>query len=298
MEVKQFHNYNNETLYGYHFGCDSPVARIFILEGMEEHGKRYEHFANALNEYHFDVYVIDTYGQGENVNQGAPRGVWPVNGFNKYVQFVAEVIEDFNKDGVETYIFAHSMGSFMAQRFLEYAPKLVHKVVLCGSGCQNPGLGVGHFLAKRLVNNDNRNTPAGFLGRLMFGNFNKKIKQPRTKFDWLSYNSENVDTYIADPLCGFGSNKGFCLDFLNGMVDTYKADNLARLDIYTKIFIICGKDDPVSNYGRSVDDLRKMFNYRGVYNISSKIYGNHRHEILHEDDKELIYKDIIQFFLS
>lgn len=41
------------------------------------------------------------------------------------------------------------------------------------------------------------------LDQLVQGSFNKQIPNPRTPLDWLSKNPDNVDAYIADPLCGF-----------------------------------------------------------------------------------------------
>ena len=112
------------------------------------------------------------------------------------------------------------MGAFMGQDYIERFPGNVEKIILCGSGSKNNALGVGLALAKLVVNNKTSDKKAKLLNKLMFGNFNNKIKQPRTDFDWLSYNEENVNKYIDDPKCGFGPKNKFCYEFF--IVTYYK----------------------------------------------------------------------------
>ena len=45
---------------------------------------------------------------------------------------------------------------------------------------------------------------------------------PRTGFDWLSVNKENVDKYIADPYLGHMPTGGFWREFLKGMSKIWK----------------------------------------------------------------------------
>ena len=184
----------------------------------------------------------------------------------------------------------------MCQDYIQRYTEHVSKVVLCGSGSKNPAVPVGYRLAKIITTKRNRNKKAGLLNKLMFGNFNKKIKKPRTPFDWLSVNKENVDKYIADPLCGFGPTNGFCLEFVKGMSRLYKKKFLQKIRKDLDIFIISGSGDPVTNYGKSVKVLSKMYKDLGIKNVQSKIYAHARHEILNEDIKEDVYKDIVAFF--
>ena len=137
-----------------------------------------------------------------------------------------------------------------------------------------------------------------FLNKLMFGGFNKKIKNPKTPYDWLSYNEENVSKYIADPLCGFGPTNGFCYEFLKGMARLYKKKFLLKIRKDLDIFIISGEEDPVTNYGKSVGKLQQMYNKLGVKNVETKIYKGMRHEILNENNKQEVYEDIANFFLK
>ena len=293
----ELENKNGDKLYGLAWHVENSVGNVIIMEGMEEHSGRYDGFAQYLNKEGFNVYCVDVYGQGENVNPDfSNRGVWPVSGFRKQVQAVDALVEKLRISCKPTHIFSHSMGSFMCQDYIQRYTEHVSKVVLCGSGAKNPAVPVGFLLAKMIVHKKNRNKKAGLLNKLMFGNFNRKIKNPRTPFDWLSVNEANVDKYIADPLCGYGPNNGFCYEFLKGMNRLHKKKFLMKIRKDLGIFVISGSDDPVTNYSKDTYKLTEMYKKLGVKNVQMKVYQGLRHEILNEDSKEEVYKDIVNFF--
>ena len=62
------------------------------------------------------------------------------------------------------------------------------------------------------------------------------------------------------------------------------------------IFVISGSDDPVTNYSKDTYKLFDMYKKLGVKNVQMKVYDGLRHEILNEDRKEEVYKDIVKFF--
>ena len=287
-----------DLLKGFSWESDiKAVGNVVVFEGMEEHVSRYDAFAKFLNKNGYHVYALDTYGQGENVAEDLNNAsFWPVDGFAKMVCAHNEMIEEAKKNGLPTYIFSHSMGSYMGQDYIQRFSGNVDKVVLCGAGAKNGAVGAGLVLAKMIVKKKNRNKKAKMLSKLMFGNFNKKIKNPRTYFDWLSYNQKNVDAYIADPLCGFGPTNGFCLEFLKGMAPLFKKKNLRRVSKDQKLLIITGEEDPVSNYSKYTLALEKMYKGLGLTDVSIKIYSHMRHEILNEDNPEVVYNDILEFF--
>lgn len=290
-------NKNKDILFGLSWTIDNPIANVIIMEGMEEYAGRYDDFAKYLNKEGFNVYAVDVYGQGLNVLPDlSNRGIWPTSGFRKQIQAVDALVEKLRVSCHPTFIFSHSMGSFMCQDYIQRYTEHVSKVVLCGTGYKNPATGVGYKLAQLITRKGNRNKKAGLLNKLMFGNFNKKIKNPRTPFDWLSHNEANVDKYIADPLCGYGPTNGFCLEFVKGLNRLYKKKFLRKIRKDLDIFLISGAEDPVSNYGKSLPKLEKMYTKLGVKNVSHKIYPGLRHEILNEDSHEEVYKDIVAFF--
>ena len=287
-----------DILKGFSWKSDKEAkGNIVIFEGMEEHVSRYDDFAKFLNKNGYNVFALDTYGQGENVAPDMSNAsFWPVDGFAKQVCAHNEMIDEAKKNGLPTYIFSHSMGSYMGQDYIQRFPGHVEKVVLCGAGSKNPAVGPGLLVAKIVNNKKNRNQKAKFLAGLMFGSFNKKIKEPKTDFDWLSYNEDNVKRYIEDPLCGFGPTNGFCLEFVKGMAPLFKKKNFARVSKDQKLFIITGEEDPVSNYSKYTLDLEKRYKAIGLKDVAIKIYPHMRHEILNELDHEIVYNDILEFF--
>lgn len=284
---------------GLKWEIENPQGKIVIMEGMEEHTRRYDRFAKFLNDNHFSVYALDAYGQGENVRNDMEKvGQWPKNGFAHQVDAVHQLIGEIKKDGKPVYIFSHSMGSFMGQEYIQKYSGDVKKIVLCGSGSKNAALGMGYILAKMCNTRKKKNKKAKLLAKLMFGGFNKKIANPRTDFDWLSYNEENVDNYIKDPLCGFGPTNKFCLEFIKGMRELHHKKRLRGIDKNQEIFLISGAEDPVTLYGKSVAINEKMYRRFGLEKVYTKVYEHMRHEILNEDDYMLVQQDILEFFLK
>ncbi len=55
------------------FSCEKPKAAMFVVHGMQEHRRRYEGFAKAMNARGIAVITYDLPGHGET-DQGADRG--------------------------------------------------------------------------------------------------------------------------------------------------------------------------------------------------------------------------------
>ena len=59
------------------------------------------------------------------------------------------------------------------------------------------------------------------------------------------------------------------------------------------IYMVAGSEDPVGNYGKGVEKIFEQYKKSGIKDIEIKLYKDDRHEILNEDDKEVVYKDIL-----
>ena len=290
---------NEDKLIGHAWEVKDPIANVVIFQGMEEYGLRYDHFAKFLNQNCINAYALDCYGQGSNVKSDfSNESFWPEDGFFKMVDAHYCMVEEAKKNGAKTYVFAHSMGSFMGQMFIQKHPGAVDKIVLCGTGSKKPGMGLAVMLAKRVGTGKKRFQKAKFLNKMMFGSFNKKIKNPKTDYDWLSYNAENVEKYVNDPLCGFGPTNGFCYQFLKGLKAMYTLDGLNKIDKNQSVFLISGDADPVTNYGKSTQKMFDLYKNLGLKKVEKKIYSQARHELIFEACRDEVYKDILDYLLG
>ncbi|MCF0117862.1 MAG: alpha/beta fold hydrolase [Bacilli bacterium] len=289
---------SGQLLKGCKWEISSPKAQLVIVTGMAESSYRYDEFASFLNKNGFSVFCIDHYGQGLNCIRPNQLGIWPQDGFSKAVEFVYEevqLVRSYNKD-IPLYIFGHSMGSFVTQEFIQLHGNSVNKAVICGSNGPNPAVGFGKFLAELRAkgkNHDNRRDAT--LDKLMFGSYLKKIKNPKTSFDWLSTNDESNKKYIDDFRCGYICTSGFYAEFMKGLDRIHKINNMQRVPASLPILLIAGKDDPVGNYGKGVAKLADIYKKIGIKKVDLRLYEGMRHEILNEVDRKTVYNDILKF---
>ncbi len=287
---------NGRTLYGAAYKIPDPRMHLVVHTGMQEKATRYEEFANFLNQNGIDVYVLDAHGQGFNAVDEDHLQIWPKGGFFDSVNALHQKIEELKKDGLPTCLMGHSMGSFIVQHYLEVYPNTADKVIIMGSnGPAKLLMGMGYFLASLTVNKRNWNEPSKFITNLSLGAYTKSVKDRKTDVDWLSYNEENVEAYLADPYLGHTNTKGFWKEFLKGMTLIHKKKYLKNISKDEHVLIVAGDADPVGNMGKGPRELGELYKSLGMKDCTVKIYDHMRHEILNEDKKTDVMNDILEF---
>ena len=288
---------NGDILFGFAWESEKPEGVVVIATGMEEASYRYDDFAKFLNKNGFNVYCIDHYGQGESVVNESQLGIVPRSFFSKCVRVLDDVAKKYTIKDKPLIIFGHSMGSFMVQDFIQRYNKRPTKAVIMGTNGPNAKVlfSMGYPLARLVAKLRGENKKAKFLAGMAVGAYSKSVKDRKTPLDWLSYNEENVQKYIADPKCGYGSSNGFYRELLKGNHRLYKKKFLEKINKELPILVIAGKDDPVGAYGKGPTSLVNLYHKLGVKNAELKLYDHMRHEILNEDDKLKVYNDILEF---
>ena len=288
---------NGDILFGFAWETTKPEGVVVIATGMEEASYRYDDFAKFLNKNGFNVYCVDHYGQGESVVDESQLGIVPRSFFSKCVRVLDDVAKKYAIKDKPLIIFGHSMGSFMVQDFIQRYNKRPTKAVIMGTNGPNAKVlfSMGYPLARLVAKLRGENRKAKFLAGMAVGAYSKSVKDRKTPLDWLSYNEENVQKYIADPKCGYGSSNGFYRELLKGNHRLYKKKFLEKINKELPILVIAGKDDPVGAYGKGPTALINLYHKLGVKNVELKLYDHMRHEILNEDDKLKVYNDILEF---
>ena len=273
-----------------------PIGVYQIAHGVAEYALRYEPFAEYLNSKGFVVVANDHIGHGLSVAEGAaPLYFGEKDGWTHVVDDMFELRKQTGKKypGIPYILMGHSMGSFLARTYLIRYPGSLTAAIIMGTG-QQPGYMVagGRLAAKVIGKKSGYDKFNETVDGLAFGAYNKPFEPKRTNYDWLSANEENVDKYIADPLCGGGATTGLFLEMLGGIGFIGKPSNLAKMDKNTPILFISGEMDPVGDLGKGVKKTYESFQKAGVKDVTLKLYPGLRHEILNEKEKDQVYADI------
>lgn len=278
------------------YPAGEPIGILQIAHGVAEYALRYEPFARFLNAHGFLVAANDHLGHGASVAEGAPRLFFAQErGWECVVDdmYTLRCLTGEKHPGLPYFLMGHSMGSFLTRTYLIRYPGTVKGAVLMGTG-QNPDALIigGKVLAGVLAKKVGRENPSDVVEKLAFGTYNKAFAPNRTDYDWLSVSEENVDRYIADPLCGGMASTGLFLELLGGMAFIKKPSNLRRMNMATPVLFISGERDPVGNMGKGVRAAYESFRRAGVRDAELKLYPGLRHEILNEDCREQVCADL------
>lgn len=274
-------------------------AVIQIAHGMAEHAERYANTAQVLTSHGYAVYANDHRGHGYTANKPEDIGYFaPNHGWlevTKDMHTLTDIIKEAHP-GIPVYILGHSMGSLLTRTYICLYPNAVNGVILSGTA-GNPGLvrpvaQLIVFLSKIFRGSRAR---VKLLDNMSFGSFNNRIKKPKTRFDWLSVNTSNVENYISDPLCGQLFTVSFFGDLLYGLGFIFNRNNIRRIPINLPMLFISGNEDPVGDFGKGVQQSFALYRKCGLLNTEIKLYKGLRHEILNETNNDIVILDILSW---
>jgi alpha-beta hydrolase superfamily lysophospholipase len=257
----------------YEWDVADPRGVVQVAHGLAEHSARYDRFARALNEAGYTVRATDHRGHGASI-AGTP-GDFGTAGFEALIADVAAYGASLGGD-LPLFLFAHSMGSFAAQSVILTHSEQYAGVVLSGSTALD-------LLAAGMAQAEG---PVGLEA------FNAGFEQ-RTGYEWLSRDEDEVDRYVADPLCGFDLPDQ-TVPALFGAADTL-ADPAALSGIRSDLplLVASGSDDPVGGGGQLVEVLAQRYRDAGLVDVTVRLYDGARHEILNELNRDEVTADVV-----
>ena len=278
---------------------ESPKAILQITHGVTEYILRYEEFAEYLTNKGILVVGNDHIGHGSSIAENAKPMYFGPEGSFKYAVDDVNTLYKTTKEKYENIpyiILGFSLGSFIVRRFLIDYPDTVDGAILVGTGQIAPiKIKIAKFIAKSEAKKHGDDNPTPMIKSLSFDNYNKLFKPNRTDYDWLCLSKTSLDKYIKDEKRGKELSAGLFREMLSGMEYTGNLENIKKMNKDIPIIFLSGEMDPVGEKGKSVKKAYSDFKKVGIEDVSTKLYKDLRHDILHEDNAEQIYQDILEF---
>lgn len=268
-----------------------PRSVLLVLHGMSEHSGRYARFAEALVDDGHAVYALDHRGFGRT-SAVTGMGKTGPGGFDGVLGSIRSLQETATAEfpGLPVIVFGHSMGSMFTQAYVQRHHDLAG-FILSGSAAPTPELGELVTGVEAIVEAGAGDEPLDALG-----SFNEGFAPARTDYDWLSRDDDEVDKYVADPMCGDGNpvTAGFLAGMLGLLQDAGVADAIASIPSGTPALLVTGEADPVSNGGEAVRVLEQQYRDAGL-DVTAYYYPEARHELLNEVNRDEVTADILRW---
>jgi len=271
-------------------------AVVQVAHGMSEHKERYLPFFSFLCGKGFACVIHDHRGHGESVRREEDLGYLYRNGPKALVEDLHQVT-DFVKSrfpGVPVFLLGHSMGSMVARVYLKRYDDEINGLLVSGSPSSNPLAGVGRVLASLIGAFCGGHHRSGFLQKLSFGSFCKNFDKAEGPFAWLSVSEKNTKAYEEDPLCGFVFTANGFRGLYGLMIETYRKKGWGMRSPDLPIHFISGKEDPCMTNEKKFYQSVRFLSDRGYQNVSSRLYGGLRHEILNEEAAPEVFAELGQ----
>lgn len=293
MDERTFVDVHGVEVFSRWWTIDDVRGLVLVAHGASEHSGRYHRFANALNAAGFAAVALDHRGHGRTAPSTQPGVMGPGGGI--------ALIDDLHAlraaagqtvgNDVPMFVFGHSMGTLIALAYLTHHADGLAGSVLCGIPLDVDAASSLAAVVRDLADAGMRDEPA----RNLFDSNNAPFEPARTPFDWLSRDAEEVDRYIADPLCG--DDHPLTYGYLVNLFDVVAPVRERLTSISCPVLVIAGDQDPAGGMGAHATKLADALVDAGV-EVDVTLYEGARHELLNETNRDEVTADINSWLRS
>lgn len=278
------------------------IGIVQVVHGVTEHILRYEKLAEFLCDKGFVVVGNDLIGHGKSISKKSKPMYFGPEGSWSWLEADLDKCRELTKKrhpNVPYCMIGSSLGSFLIRTFIINYPEKIDMAILVGTG-QTPAfqISLGKFVANSEAKKYGEDVPTKKISELTFETYNKIFAPNRTRYDWLAASEKSVDEYVNDPLRGGDMSSGVFREMLSGMKYSGNINNIKKMKKDMPVLFLSGENDPVGDCGKGVKKACNILEKAGLKDVEMKLYPNLRHDILHEEEAENIFKDIYEWLIK
>ncbi|MBR0306750.1 MAG: alpha/beta hydrolase [Lachnospiraceae bacterium] len=274
-------------------------AVLQITHGMVEHIERYREFCVWMAERGIVVIGHDHLGHGKTVSNREEFGYFgSKEGMTHVVKDIRRVTVYSKKKypDQKLILLGHSMGSFLARKYLSVYKDGPDGFILMGTGAPPEALvSAGSLLAGSMRKLKGEMYRSPLLYKLSLGNYNAKFKPVKTPYDWLTRDEFLSKDFGEDESCQFIFTTAAYQDFFRLILNVAKEEMAGHARTDAPILIISGDNDPVGDNGKGVRKVYERLHKAGVDHLEMVLYEGARHEILHEINRQEVFEDLYEW---
>lgn len=280
---------------------EQPRAILQIAHGLSEHFGRYDEIASYLAEQGFLVCGNDHLGHGMTSPSSEDLGYFgDENGWAHMVDdmHILTYLMKNTYGELPYFIMGYSMGSMLARAYITCYGEDLAGCILVGVSGRNQGEKIARPFIKLMRKLRGNRYRSKFLYILAFANYNKKFGEDCDRLQWMSRDPKVLADYRSDPLCNFIVTVSGFQDLMQVLNFVTRKEWAEEVPKGLPIYLVSGNLDPVGDYGKGVQQVYKELLNVKIKDLSMKLYPDDHHDVLNEPNKEIVYKDIVNWMIK
>ena len=274
-----------------------PKGIVQFVHGMVEHRKRYFNVMEWFARRGYVCIIHDHRGHGESARSEKDFGYFGRGGWKALVDDIKAVGDSLRKEygRIPFFLVGHSMGSMAARSYLKRYPDTIDGLVVCGSPSDNPAKGMGKAVAMLSGIFCGWHHRSELLKKISFKGYNRPFRKEGFAKAWTCSDRAVLEDYHSDPLCDFTFTSNGFLNLFRLMGDCYSPDGWTVTRPNMPVLFLSGSQDPCRKSDEAFLAAVQFLRDRGYGNVSCRLYPGMRHAVLLETDREMVWKDILDF---
>lgn len=268
-------------------------AIVQIHHALGEYSGRYERFAEYLAHEGFVVVVSDFPGHGTslyNYEQGYFGTGDPMETLVEDMQRLRNIMA-YHYPDLPYFILGNQFGSLVLRKYIcRYGDFVQGAIFMATCGRLKPSA-----LSKLIIKGDT----------LIKGSMHRSKTVHRKVINRLICANENITyengdkyekkLYLQDPFTDFIYPNNAYNVLFKMIKDVTAIENIKKIPDYLSVLITSGKQDPFGQNGQGPTWLYQTLKNQGLRDISINLYDHSHQDILHDTERKIVYKDILDW---